>query len=296
MELSMSRLNPRVDFAFKKLFGSEDNKDILISFINSIVSEQDRVKDVSLTNPYNNKDFRGDKLSILDIKAIDESGRQYNIEMQMIDEVSYDQRALYYWSKIYTEQLKQGYHYDALKKTIGIHILNFNFFNEEKEYHNVFKILNARTYKACFEDFELHFIELEKFDKSLESLRTTLDRWTNFLKKAEVYSIDKIPLELSHEPAIKKAIEVLDTLYLTDEERAVYEAQLKWLRDEAGAVLRAEQKGEQKGRYEEKLEVARNLLSKGIDASIVAEATKLSNETIAELKKQALPSEDSKKL
>lgn len=192
--------------------------------------------------------------------------------------------------KFYTEQLKQGCHYDTLKKTIGIHILNFNYFNEEKDYHNVFRILNAKTYQTCFEDFEMHFIELEKFDKSLESLKTTLDRWTNFLKKAEAYSIDKIPPELVQEPAIKKAIEVLDTLYLTDEERAVYEAQLKWLRDEAGAVLRAEQKGfvegKQEGFVEGKLEVARNLLRKGIDTSLIEESTNLPREKIEELKKE----------
>lgn len=68
----MAILNPRVDFAFKKLFGTRENKEILISFINAVVSENDRVTDVLLLNPYNNKEYGSDKLSILDIKAIDE--------------------------------------------------------------------------------------------------------------------------------------------------------------------------------------------------------------------------------
>jgi predicted transposase/invertase (TIGR01784 family) len=86
----MSVLNPRVDFAFKKLFGSEENKDILISFINAVVSKEDQVIDVALLNPYNNKEHQFDKLSILDIKATDEKGRQYNIEMQITDQVYYN--------------------------------------------------------------------------------------------------------------------------------------------------------------------------------------------------------------
>ena len=141
----MSTLNPRVDFAFKKLFGTEENKEILISFINAVVSEEDRVADVVLLNPYNHKEYRADKLSILDIKATDEKGRHYNIEMQITDQMFYNQRALYYWSKLYTSQLKQGDSFDALRKTIGINILNFNYFDDEPGYHNVFKLLHTRT-------------------------------------------------------------------------------------------------------------------------------------------------------
>ncbi len=101
----MCRLNPRVDFVFKRMFGTEDNKDILISFINSVVDEKDRVKDVIIKNPYNEKDFKLDKLSILDVKAQDEQGRWYNIEMQMLEQEYFGQRALYYWARLYTAQL-----------------------------------------------------------------------------------------------------------------------------------------------------------------------------------------------
>lgn len=90
----MTILNPRVDLAFKKLFGTEENKDILISFINAVVSKDDQVIDVKLLNLYKNKEHQTDKLSILDIKATDEQGRLYNIEMQITDQAYYNQRAL----------------------------------------------------------------------------------------------------------------------------------------------------------------------------------------------------------
>lgn len=79
----MCRLNPKVDFAFKKLFGSSENKDILISFINSVLSEDEQVKDIELKNPYNIASYRKGKMTILDIKAVDENGTWYDIEMQL---------------------------------------------------------------------------------------------------------------------------------------------------------------------------------------------------------------------
>jgi predicted transposase/invertase (TIGR01784 family) len=100
------RISPRIDIAFKKIFGVEDNKDLLISLINSIVGQEDQVSEVTLLNPYNPKSFKKDKLSILDIKAKGISGKRFNIEIQIADEADYDKRALYYWAKLYTEQLK----------------------------------------------------------------------------------------------------------------------------------------------------------------------------------------------
>ena len=136
----MTRISPKVDIAFKKIFGVEENKDLLISLINSIVGEEDQVADVTLLNPYNPKSFKQDKLSILDIKAQGVDGKRFNIEIQISDEADYDKRALYYWAKLYTEQLKASQGYDKLSKAIGIHILNFTSIPETKNYHNVFHI------------------------------------------------------------------------------------------------------------------------------------------------------------
>ena len=83
------------------------------------------VSDVKLLNPYNPKNFKNDKLSILDIKAEGMDGKKFNIEVQIVDEADYDKRALYYWGKLYTEQLQSGNDYSQLSKAIGIHILNF---------------------------------------------------------------------------------------------------------------------------------------------------------------------------
>ena len=120
----MEKITPRVDIAFKKIFGVEENKDLLISLINSIVSDEDQISEATLLNPYNPKNFRNDKLSILDIKAKGDNGKRFNIEIQITDEADYSKRALYYWAKLYSEQLKQSEDYGNLSKAIGIHILN----------------------------------------------------------------------------------------------------------------------------------------------------------------------------
>ncbi|WP_342169870.1 Rpn family recombination-promoting nuclease/putative transposase [Rickettsia endosymbiont of Seladonia tumulorum] len=136
----MSEVNPRVDLAFKKIFGVEENKDLLISLVNSIVGKEDQIVEVTLLNPYNPKNFKADKLSVLDIKAQSESGKIFNVEIQVTDEADYDQRALYYWAKMYTQQLKEGDDYSKLNKTIDIHILNFTSITDTDKYHNIFMI------------------------------------------------------------------------------------------------------------------------------------------------------------
>ena len=231
----MPKINLRVDFAFKILFGSEENTDILLPFVNSVLSLPTPLTELTLLNPYNHKTHTSDKGTILDIKAKDDKGRWYNIEMQMTDQVSYNQRALYYWSRLYSQQLKEGDAFSKLTKTISIHVLNFDHF-DEPDYHNVYPILNAKTHRRCFEHLELHFVELKKFNKDLSHLTTALDRWTIFLNKAEQWERNFVPQELSSDPAIAKAAHVLDTLSLDETEEELYEAKLKWLRDQAGVI------------------------------------------------------------
>jgi len=279
----MCRLNPRVDFAFKKLFGSEENKDILISFINSVLDEEEQIKDLVLKNPYNAKNFKNDKLSILDVKAVDEKGVWYNIEMQITDQDYYDKRALYYWARLYTGQLESGINYDKLEKTIVINVLNFNCLDEE-EYHNVYQLLNRQSKEELIDHLEIHFIELEKYNKDLSEVQTALDRWTEFLKRADQYDKDQIPSQLAEVESIEKAIKVLDTIGLTKEEREVYEARLKWLRDEEMALKKAERKGMERGIERGIEKIVKSMLEKGIGVEEIIQMTDLDKESVNKIK------------
>jgi predicted transposase/invertase (TIGR01784 family) len=253
----MADINPKVDIAFKKIFGVEENKDLLISLINSIVSAQDQVKDITLLNPYNPQNFKSDKLSILDVKAIGHNGKRFNIEIQISDEADYDKRALYYWAKLYTEQLKAGQDYSKLSKAIGIHILNFTSIPNGEKYHNVFHIKEKDTDLLYFKDLELHTIELTKFssneDEKLEDIvckvKTALDMWLAFLTRHELLERDKLPARLN-DANLQKALDVLNIMNFSYEEKEAYEDHLKWLRIEANTLHKYEQKGREEGRIE----------------------------------------------
>jgi len=273
-------LNPKVDLAFKKLFGVEENKDILMSFINSVVDQKDQVKDIVLKNPYNDKNFKNDKLSILDIKAQDAiTDKWYNIEMQISDQDYYDKRALYYWARLYIGQLGTGVIYSKLEKTICINILNFTCIEGEEHYHNTYKLHNTKSKNVFLDDLEIHFIELTKYHKELKNL---LDKWVLFLKEVNLFK--ELPKELEEIDTIKKAVEVLEHMSLTEEERDAYEARLGWLWDEELALEKAEKKGIEKGREKEKIEIAKKLLLANVDINIISQSSGLSLEEIEEIK------------
>ena len=289
------RISPRIDIAFKKIFGVEENKDLLISLINSIVSNEDQVADVTLLNPYNPKNFKSDKLSILDIKAKGTDGKRFNIEIQISDEADYDKRALYYWAKLYTEQLRVSQGYSSLSKAIGIHILNFTSIPEVKNYHNVFHVTEKDSGTAYFKDLELHTIELNKFSSNgneelsdlVVKVKSSLDMWSAFLTRNDLLRLDNLPKELNN-PTLKKAISVLEVMNFSDEERNSYEDHLKWLMIEASTVKKAEEKaearGKAEGKAEEKMALVRNSLKSGLPLETISSITGLSVKEIEKLK------------
>lgn len=294
----MERITPRVDLAFKKIFGVEENKDLLISLINSIVSKEDQIVDVTLLNPYNPQNFRNDKLSILDIKALGESGKRFNIEIQITDEADYDKRALYYWAKLYTEALQASQDYSSLNKAIGIHILNFTSIPETNKYHNVFHITEKDSGLLYFKDLELHTIELNKFSNNpneeladiLKKVENSLDIWSAFLTRHDLLNSNNLPKKLDN-ASLKKALTVLDVMNFTSEERDAYEDHLKWLRIEANTLkkyeaqarVRGKVEGIQIGKTEEKIAIARNLKRSGVAITIISESTGLTKKQIEEL-------------
>ena len=307
-------INPRVDLAFKRIFGVEENTDLTINLINSVVSENDQVKEIELINPYNLQNFVSDKLSILDIKAKDANNRRFNIEIQISDEADYDKRALYYWAKVYTEQLKAKEDYGLLNKAIGIHILNFTSIPQVEKYHNTFVIQEKDSHVPYFTDLELHTIELNKFEKHLPQelaalvpqLHTALDLWAAFLTRHHLLNANSLPQAINS-PVLNKALTTLQTLSFTQEEREAYDNRLKWLRIETNALkkkfregerkgiakgkkeglVEGEKKGLEKGKQEgekqKAIQIAKSMLAKNYTADEIAEITGLSIEEIKQL-------------
>ena len=286
-------VNPRIDMVFKKIFGVEENKDLTLSLINSIVSPEDQISEITLLNPYNPKSFANDKLSILDIKAKSQDGKRFNIEIQVSDEADYDKRALYYWAKLYTEQLKSAEHYGKLSKAIGIHILNFTSLPDAEKYHNAFHLKEKEDNFHHFSDLEIHTIELNKFDASLPKplnefvgkLKTSLDIWSSFLTRNNLLNADTLPLAMNS-PELKKALGVLEQINFNQEERDAYEDRLKWLRIEMNTLKKRFNDGKAEGKVEERLEMARKMLNHGLPVEDIIKISGLPHSQIKELAEQ----------
>lgn len=286
-------LNPRVDFVFKKLFGTESNKDLLMGLLNAILLPEDQVSDITLKNPYTIKNLALDKLSIFDIRAINKKGIQFSIEMQISSELSYEKRALFLWSKLYSEQLEEGMDYGDLKRSISIHLLNFDMM-DEPDYHNVYGIKNLKTHKPALQDLQIHTIELKKFEETHptgKSITTALDRWSTFLTRTESLMKGNMPPGLTNDPLIHKALEVLKTTALSEQEQEIYRTHWQWLMTEKSAIQFAKieglQEGEaigiEKGKLKKSIEIAKALKNENLSIEQISKITGLVTNEIQKL-------------
>ena len=283
----MCRISPKVDFAFKKLFGSEENKDLLMALLNAIIAPENLIVNLELKNPYNLADYQAGKMSILDIKASDQTGRWFNIEMQVGEDLNFDKRSIYYWAKLVTEQLSEGMMFKELKKTFCINILDFNFISDVEAFHNCYKIINLGTGKddKLHDIFELHYLELRKFNKPYHEIATALDRWITFLSRAHELDKSHLPTELANDQAIIKAIEAVDRMF-NEEERQIYETRMQALMDIESKIISAWDSGVKAGIEEgmkwQQLKIAKSLLGI-LDVETIALKTGLSVKEIVQL-------------
>jgi predicted transposase/invertase (TIGR01784 family) len=257
------KVNPKIDLVFKKLFGSEENKDILLSLINAILPLNQQIAKITLKNPYNVSDYAEGKLSILDIKAEDENGRLYDIEMQIRGSKFYGKRALFYWAKMFGSQLDYVLEdnedndntieigYSDLKKCIVMSLIDFTFF-EDKKYYHFYTLKDGETNEQHkdLDYLDLYFIELKKYKGKLENVKTTLERWITFLNHANKYDNKSLPKELAEIKEIRKASQKLNAMSLDEQERRYYEAQQKFWLDQNTFMKEALEKAKEKGREE----------------------------------------------
>ena len=203
----MKFANIKNDIAFKKVFGSENHKNILISFLNAVLDfKGDReIVEVEILNPYQVPKIEELKETILDIRAKNRNGESFIVEMQKKDLGDFAKRSLYYTSKAYVSQLDKGYKYDTLKKVYFIGILDFAIF-DTPDYISQHLILDSKTYKQELKDFEFNFIELKKFNLELSQCNTLAKKWIYFIQNASSFTL--IPKEYEGIEEFKIAFEI----------------------------------------------------------------------------------------
>jgi predicted transposase/invertase (TIGR01784 family) len=266
-----SGIDPKVDYVFKRLCGSEDNTPLGVDLVNTVISPPPgrRVRGLHILNPFVEKDYAEGKVSILDVWARDDPGRQFLLEMQQYVPAAFPTRLLYYWSCGHSEQMKEGQRYELLQPTYTICFLNQNLF-EDVFYHHTFRVYDAQHGVLLCRDLEMHILELRKFDLPAEQVTTQLERWVYFFKHGATLDPTSLPPTLNH-PPIPQAVEVLMRISQDELERHRALERQRAQRDAFSLAETARVRQEELEAAQEKLEAAQKAFEAAQKASEAAQ-------------------------
>ena len=269
------------DIAFRKIFGNEKKKEILISFLNAVLHLEgdNRIKAITIANPFQLPILPNMKTSIIDVKATDFRGNTFIIEMQVADIIGMDKRLLYYTSKEYSQQIVSGEKYTELNPVIFIGIFDFPF-TEGEAYFSHHAICNVETKERVIKDMDFYFIELPKFKKLVKDLNNITDKWIYFIKEAE--NLDVIPDNIDDE-GLKEAYADANQNTWSQAELDAYNYAAMREQDDRGRMEKSLQKGIQKGREEGKEDAVIGLDKIGLDKGKIADALNISVERVIQI-------------
>ncbi|MCX3064517.1 Rpn family recombination-promoting nuclease/putative transposase [Wolbachia endosymbiont of Drosophila pseudotakahashii] len=307
-------LDVRNDVAFKKIFGTEKNKDILIHFLNDIIgfTGKNQIKDIEFLSTIQDPDIAAKKQSIVDVLCRDENGVQVIVEMQVAKTKGFEKRAQYYAAKAYSRQADKGDQYHNLKEIIFIAIADCVLFPNKSEYKSKHTIRDEDTNEHDLKDFYFIFIELPKFPNNKEDqLENIVEKWVYFFRYADETSEEELEKIIGSDVIIKKAYEELNRFNWSEKEFIAYEQEIKRILDEQAVLAqklddatgkgreegkeegiqighekgRAEgiQIGAEKGEKQAKITVAKNLLKAGVSIDIIAQTTGLTVDEVKDL-------------
>ena len=279
------RYPPKMDIIFQAIFGEVGSENITKDFLEKILKR--KIEKISLDkNPILRRELKDDKLGVLDIITELDGKEKCNIEMQLIDKNNIIERMLYYWSKMYTRQIKAGDDYNKLEKTIVILIADFNIKGlEEVEYHSTWKIIETNSAKKLIltDKFELDIIELSKI-KGRENEKDQLLDWLIFLENPES---ERVTRKMEENENLKEAVEKLDRISEDEKMQRIIELREKAIRDEhaiyAKGVDDGIEEGKAKGAREKQIEIAKSMLKENMDIEMIIKITGLTKQEIEKL-------------
>ena len=301
------------DFGFKRIFGTAMNKDLLICFLNSLFNGRQVVKDVSYLNPEHVGDVYTDRRAIFDVYCEGENGEKFIVEMQNAYQTYFKDRALFYSTFPIREQAPKGSEWDfKLNHVYTVALLNFSMnedaFDKEKIRHHV-QLCDTATHKIFYDKLEFIYVEIAKFNKSLDELETLYDKWLYALKN--LYKLTQRPKELC-DKVFDRLFEEAEIAKFTPQEMREYETSKMAYRDIKNSVDTAKREGiaegmekgmkegmelgmakgkqeglaegMEKGMNQRSLDIARNMLADGVDLNLIMKYSGLTQEQIEKLK------------
>ena len=298
----MSRfINPYTDFGFKKLFGEEANKDLLIDFLNAILPKKHQVKTLSFNNPELLGVAESDRRAVFDVYCEAKNGEKFIVEMQKAEQEYFKDRSLYYAAHPIRNQGKKGKWNYELKTVYFIGILDFIY---DKNVPNPILIrevsLKDQYGEEFYEKLQMIYVQMPVFDKKESELETRQDKWLFFLKNLP--SLEHIPT-IMKEKVFKKAFHTAEVASMTGQDRERYEQDLDHYRTYLATLETAAKQAFQRGfkhgiehgigqgieqginvgEAQKAVEIAGNMKKDGVEIKIIAQYTGLSPDEIARL-------------
>ena len=246
-------INRTNDYVFKRIFGSEESKEVLTDFLNAVMKppQGEEITGVELLDREIDPQFLLERGARLDILATTEKKTIINIEVQVTNQYNIDKRTVFYWARLYHGQLESGQDFKDLHKTVTVAVLGFDWFPDEGRYHHTFHIREDETGQLLNDHMEMHFLELEKVKGLKRKPQNKLEAWLMYLNNLEGEEMEAIAME---NPGIKKAMTIEQIFWQSKKERRMYELREKTLRDEISAIGGAKEEGKEEGIKEGKAE------------------------------------------
>lgn len=268
------------DFGFKRIFGTKPNKDLLIDFLNSLFNGEQVVKDVTFLNSEHVGDVHTDRKAIFDVYCENEKGEKFIVEMQNAYQTYFKDRSLYYATFPIREQAQKGEGWNyKLKHVYVVALLNYDMsdpaFSDDTINYDI-GLLDKQTHRVFNDKLTFKYVEISKFNKRIEELKTNYDKWLFVLQNLS--RLDCQP-EYLKTAVFNRLFAEAEIAKFTRAELREYEDSLKAYRDIKNSLNSAEEKGERK----KAIEIAKNLLEMGMPIDNIMKATGLSLEEIAKL-------------
>ena len=277
-------INPYTDFGFKKLFGTEMNKDLLISFLNALLNGKEKeIDDVQYLNGENLGESYGDRRSVFDVYCKAKDGSRFIVEMQKAEQAYFKDRSVYYATTPIRQQAPKGEWDYQLNEVYTVGILNFEFPHGEypaDSYRHEIKLEDTEDHHVFYDKLTFIYLEMPKFTKTEDELETMFDKWMFVLHN--LYRLLERPKALQ-DRVFKKLFEQAEIARYSEAERRQYEESKKMFWDSYSVLKTAEMKGEKKGVLKEKKETVRRLQAMGLTIEQIAQGADMSIDEVKKL-------------
>jgi predicted transposase/invertase (TIGR01784 family) len=255
LTLMKHAIDPKIDCVFKALLGSEENRNLLLHFLNAFLAQElaEPLVWVDIINPYNEREFLSDKLSIVDVKAKDSHEQLYQIEIQLTNNAHLPARIIYNWADIYSQQLKNGQDYSELRPTYAIWLLAENLLAGDSKYAHHYKLRDEQGLSFA-QHGGIWLLELNKFDAI--RIETEQQRWLKFFRDGEQLNDEALPDWMSTQE-MKQAMSTLTTFSEKEREYFEYQSRQEYLRVQRAIQREQEQAKLEKEQAKKELEQAK---------------------------------------